>query len=155
MGIEDLGGLGGFAGLDPSLVGLNSEELSQQLVQMMKGTLSDLQDNQRQRQQQINERHKQLIDRRKGTANLSGEQLQQWKEIEAAVMANPEFIEPLGLSLAGLIRNKHEVKSIIDEFPDMRFAMANFLREEAAKRRAAGQASAANAASGSAAVPPT
>ena len=147
MGIEDLGGMGGFPGLDPAMAGMDSTELQQQMVAMMKSTLADLQKSQRDRQAQITDRHKQVVDRKKGTAKLSPEQLQQWKQIEAAVMANPEFIEPIGLSLAGLIRNQNEVSSIIKEFPDMRFAMAQFLREEAARRREASQAAAPAAAS--------
>lgn len=151
MGIEDLGGLGGFAGMDPSMAGFNMEELQQQMVNMCKSTLEDLRKGQQQQQAQILERQRQIMQRKKGADKLTPEQVQKWKEIEAVIMQNPEFIEPLGLSLAGLIRNKSEVKSIIDEFPDMRFAMAEFLRQEAAKRRAATSQPASSQGSASAA----
>lgn len=134
MGIEDLGGLGGLGGMGGS-AGFNMENLEKQMVEMCKTTLEDMRKNQQVQQTQLQARQQQLLNRKKGTANLTPEQIQQWKELEAMIMANPEFIVPLGLTVAGLVRSKQDTRNIIEEFPDLRFEMVNFLREKAEKRR--------------------
>jgi hypothetical protein len=134
MGIEDLGGLGNFAGFGDN-AGFNMDNLHEQMVEMCKSTLADLRKNQQAQQKKLGERQQQLLNRRKKTDNLSAEQVQQWSELEAAILANPEFIEPLGITLAGLIRSKADTATIIDEFPDLRFEMVSFLRQRAAEKR--------------------
>jgi hypothetical protein len=154
MGIEDLGGLGNFAGFGGDGIGVDMANLRQQMAEMCKTTLDDLRKNQQAQQQKLNERQQQLLNRRKKTGNLTPDQVQQWAELEAVILANPEFIEPLGLTLAGLINAKTDTASIIEEFPDLRFSMVNFLRAEADKKRQQQENAARASAAPVASVPP-
>jgi hypothetical protein len=152
MALEDLGGLGGFANMAGS--GFNTGNLEEQLVEMCKSTLEDLRNNQQQNQRKLSARQQQLLERRKKTDGLTPEQAAKWAELEAAILVNPEFIEPLGLSLAGMIRAKQDTESIIDEFPELQFAMVNFLREKAAEKREAKENAARASVAPAASVPP-
>lgn len=119
-----------------NIANLSEQDLQRKMVEMCQKTLDDMRTNQQAQQASLRERQRQLFQRKNGAAGLTAEQAAKWREIESVVFANPEFIESIGLMLAGLVRSKQDVSSIVQEFPDLRFAMTDFLRAKAAERRA-------------------
>jgi len=72
--------------------------------------------------------------------NLPEEYQSQINEIVAILTQNVDLIEPVGLFATAQMIQKQEVHSILSKHPDLRFEMAQFLKQKAGERETSNEA---------------